>query len=203
MTPQTQDAQLAVVERAVASIVGTVVALPVTELSGCRGYPLIRWSAALDDRLAGGVGPVLDRPTLSRWESATGAGGAPPAPLQIVGVASSAPWRQAVTAARQLRGFGAGCVLTGKRPATIRLSEADYAGVGVVYVGQHGDPEVLVRGDHDTRRAPRIVATRYWEERLLAHALAVGCVRLLQPTAIPEPTAPVSLWEATARQWPH
>jgi len=201
--PEATGGHLEILERAVGGIVGPVIALPVTELSGFRGHPLIRWSAALSDRLADGPGPILDRPTLSLWESAACSHGAPPAPLQIVGFVSTAPWRHALPAARQLRGFGVGCVLTTTRPSPIKLLEADYAGVHVIHVDPRGAAQVLVHGDHVAWRQPRMVATRYWEERLLAHALAAGCVRLPQPTVTPEPTAPETLWEATGHRWPH
>lgn len=203
VTPDTVEAQHELVKRAVGDLIGTVWVLPATELSGFRGYPLIRWSEALGDRLAHGAGPVLDRPTLARWESAARIDCTPSAPLQILGFVSTSPWRQAIRAARQLRGFGVGCVLTATRPSTIRLSEADYAGVYVIHVDPEGTAEVLVHGVRGDRRAPRMVATRYWEERLLAHALATGSIKLPRPMARFAPTEPESLWEATGRPLPH
>ncbi|WP_319446118.1 MULTISPECIES: hypothetical protein [unclassified Mycobacterium] len=170
---------LEVVERAVRTVRASAVVLPATDLSGFHGFPLIEWSAGLADRLRGGAGPMLDRATLSLWESwPSGVECAPPpAPLRILGFASTASWRHAVRATRALRGFGAGCVLTTTRPSVIRLSEADFAGVYVIQVSHDGANEVLVHGRGGIESASRMVATRYWEERLLAHALRVGAVR--------------------------
>jgi hypothetical protein len=200
VTPEATDKYVRRVERAVLSIVGPVVALPLTELSGFGGYPLIRWSETLSDRLANGHGPMLDRPTLSLWESPSGTAGAPPAPLTIVGFASAGCWPHALRAARQLRGFGAGCVLTSTRPSTIKLLEADYAGVHVIRLHPQGSAEVLVSGSRGALRPPRMVATRYWEERLLAHALTLGFLTLPPSMAKSEPIGPETLWAAKDRQ---
>lgn len=157
---------------AVRSVVDGVV-LPMTELSGFRGYPVVQWdNAALAERLRTSVGPMLDRPTLSLWERwpAHVNTGPPPSPLRIVGFASSATWRHAIRAARELRGFGATAVVCDRRPSQFRLAEADFGAVFVVTLGG----EVLVHGSAGSIDAPRMVATRYWEERLFAHALAVG-----------------------------
>jgi hypothetical protein len=190
-----------IVERAASSVVGPVVALPATELSGFRGHPLIRWLPQLRGRLDDGPGPMLDRPTLSLWESAGCLYEAPASPLEIVGFVSTAPWRRALRAAGELRGFGAGCVLTATRPAGIKLLEADFAGVYVIHVDATGAAEVLVRGRRAPSRQPRMVATRYWEERLFAVALSAGCVRPPPARAVPEPSDPETLWGATCSRW--
>jgi len=164
-----------IVERAVSAITGPVVALPRTELSGFRGHPLVKWLPQLSDRLANGPGPILDRPTLSLWESTECE--APSSPLEIVGFVSTARWRHAIESTRQLRGFGACCVLVTNRPSRLKLMEADYAGVYVILAAPDGTGEVLVHGSHSPSRPPRMIATRYWEERLFATALAAGYIR--------------------------
>ncbi len=77
-------------------------------------------------------------------------------------------------AATELRGFGDTFVVVTHRPSPLRLTEADVAGVHVVMAGETAG-EILVRGQR-IRREPqqRMVATRYWEERLYAHALRMG-----------------------------
>jgi hypothetical protein len=166
---------VAMVERAVRTVLVDGVVLPATELSGFRGYPIIEWSEGLGDRLRRGYGPMLDRPTLSLWESwPTGVVSAPPSPvLRIIGFASTAPWRHALRAAQELRGFGATFVLTATEPSEFRLAEADVAGVYVIRMNSVGE-EVLVIGEPGVEESPRMVAARYWEERLFAHALAAG-----------------------------
>lgn len=154
------------------------VVLPLTELSGFRGYPVVRWDAGLSMRLESNVGPILDRPTLSLWEcwpSATRST-PPPAPLRIVGFVSTATWRHAIRATRELRGFGGTAIVCHRSPSHFRLSEADFSSVSVVTVAG----EVLVRGQPGGTRAPRMVATRYWEERLFAHALSAGVITQAQ-----------------------
>lgn len=150
------------------------VVLPFTELSGFRGYPIVQWNTGLNARLRAGLGPMLDRPTLSLWECwPTGSNSAPPpAPLRIVGFASTATWRHAMRATQALRGFGSTIVVCDRRPSPFRLAEADFGSVFVVTT----DGEVLVHGRSGDEHAPRMVATRYWEERLFAHALAVGAI---------------------------
>jgi hypothetical protein len=108
----------------------------------------------------------------------------PPAPLQILGFVSTASWPSALRAARDLRGFGVTCVLSATRPSPIKLAEADLAGVYVIRVASAGD-EMLVHGRRAATVGPRMVATRYWEERLLAHALRVDAVRHPPSTARP------------------
>lgn len=180
-------ADVASVERAVRTVVASAVALPATELSGFRGYPLIEWTDGLAIRMLSGIGPMLDRATLSLWESwPSGVESAPPpAPLRIVGFASTASWRSALRASSGLRGFGVSCVVTTTRPSAIKLAEADLAGVYVIYMEASGGAELLVHGSRGGRERPRMVATRFWEERLLAHALRVGAVRRPQSMARP------------------
>jgi hypothetical protein len=173
-------ADVAAVERAARTVLASAIALPATELSGFHGYPLIEWADGLAIRLRSGIGPMLDRATLSLWESwPSGVETAPPpAPLQILGFISTASWRPALRASRGLRGFGVGCVVTTTRPSAIKLVEADLAGVYVIHAAAtSGGPELLVHGSRGGRERPRMVATRYWEERLLAHALRVGAIR--------------------------
>lgn len=161
------------VARATTSVVQGVV-LPFTELSGFRGYPVVRWNASLAVRLESNTGPVLDRPTLSLWECwpAGMRSTPPPSPLRIVGFVSTATWPHSIRATRELRGFGSTVIVCHRSPSLFRLSEADFSAVSVVTVG--GD--VLVRGRPGDARTPRMVATRYWEERLFAHALMVGAI---------------------------
>lgn len=174
------------VQRVVRTLVGPVVVLPATQLSGFHGFPLIAWSDGVADRVGSGIGPMLDRPTLSLWESWPSGmrSSPPPSPLRILGFASTASWRWALRATRELRGFGVTCVLSSKRPSAIALAEADVAGVYVVRVGEEVD-EVLVHGRPPATAGPRMVATRYWEERLLAHALRVGVFRPPPSMALP------------------
>ncbi|SKG68561.1 Uncharacterised protein [Mycobacteroides abscessus subsp. bolletii] len=168
-----EPADALAVAQAVRPILGGVV-LPFTELSGYRGYPIVQWNTGLNERLRAGLGPMLDRPTLSLWECwPTGSNSAPPAaPLRIVGFASTATWRHAMRATRALRGFGSTIMVCDRRPSPFRLAEADFSSVFVVTT----DGEVLVHGRSGSEHAPRMVATRYWEERLFAHALAVGAI---------------------------
>lgn len=169
---------MAIVERAVREVVGSAVVLPLTELSAFRGYPLIEWTDGLDERLRSATGPMLDRATLALWESwPSGVYCAPPpAPLRILGFASTASWPHALRACRELRGFGYTCVVTTTRPSSIRLAEADLGGVYVVEVSIDSE-RMLVRGRPGGHAEPRMVATRYWEERLFAHGMRVGAVR--------------------------
>jgi hypothetical protein len=179
------------VERAVEVVLAGGSVLPRTELSGFHGYPIVEWSIGVADRLQHGFGPMLDRPTLSLWESwPPGVDSAPPvSPLTIVGFASTASWQYAYRAARELRGFGATLVVTDTKPGPIRLADADISGVYVVTTNSDG-AHVLVHGRPSGGTAPRMVATRYWEERLLAHALATGV-----PIPRHSPTeSPWNLW---------
>lgn len=169
------------IQRAVETVLPDGVALPATELSGYRGYPIIQWSEGTRSRLKHGPEPMLDRPTLSLWESwPCGVDHQPPAaPLCIVGFASTATWPHAVRAAAELRGFGDTFVVTAKKPNTLRLTEADVACVGVVHVTDT-DAQLLVRGHRvPAENHRRTVGTRYWEERLFAHALTTGATAFL------------------------
>jgi hypothetical protein len=174
------------VERAVHVVAGPAVVLPPTELSGFRGYPLVEWTDGLEERLRTRTGPVLDRATLTLWESwPSGVDCAPPpAPLRILGFASTASWRHALRACRELRGFGPTCVVTGTRPSRIRLAEADLCGVFVIEVFTDGE-QVLVHGRPGGQTGQRMVATRYWEERLFGHAMRVGALRSPRLTVRP------------------
>jgi len=157
--------------------------LPTTQFTRFHGYPVVQWSAALRDRLLMGEGPELDRPTLSLWESWPAELPAPPpaAPLSIVGFVSFAPWRRALIAASEVRGFGAAMVLVSKSPSPMALAEADVADVWVVRSSLADGGRVLVTGrTGPCRTARRTVATRYWEERMLAHAITAGVLRLRQ-----------------------
>lgn len=157
--------------------------LPRTELSGIHGYPVVRWAAGVTDRLAAGEGPVLDSRTLSLWEfcPTDGPGAPPAAPLSIVGFVATGQWGRALYAASELRGFGETIVLTRRRPKALSLAAADLAGVNVVRTSDAGE-ELLVRGSK-VADPPRIVAVRYWEERLFAHALATGTP--VRPVPVP------------------
>ena len=158
------------VRHAIRVVFGSGVVLPAAELSGFRGHSVVEWADTLNERLSRGAGPMLERPTLARWESTPASGQWVPAPpLRIRGFISTATWRHALRAARELRGFGAGCVVAATRPSLLELAEADLAGVYVI--GAAGG--LLVRGRLNPS-PPRMVATRYWEERLLAHALSAG-----------------------------
>lgn len=169
-----EPADTVAVAQAVRPLLNGVV-LPFTELSGFRGYPIVQWNTSLNERLRAGLGPMLDRPTLSLWECwPAGSNSKPPVPpLRIVGFASAATWRHAMRAAQALRGFGSTIVVCDRRPSPFRLAEADFGSVFVVTT----DGEVLVHGRSGGEHAPRMVATRYWEERLFAHALAVGAIK--------------------------
>lgn len=153
------------------------VVLPKTELSGHRGYAVVRCRAGLSDRLADGQSPMLDRATLSMWEMLAVAGGlAPAAPLQIVGfIAAAGRWGRSLAAAAALRGFAETVVLTASRPTPLSLTAADFSNVTVVHGDSSGEIEVLLRGRRHVE-TPRTVAVRYWEERLFAHALAAGTI---------------------------
>lgn len=153
------------------------VALPKTELSGYRGYAVVRWRTGLSERLADDEPPMLDRAALSMWEMLIAAGGhAPASPVQIVGFISAAGrWGRSLSAAVALRGFAETIVLTTSRPTTLSLTAADLSSVTVAYAGASGEIEMLVRGRRHAE-TPRTVAVRYWEERLFAHALATGTV---------------------------
>lgn len=163
------------VGRAVEAVLDTGSVLPPTELSGFHGHPIVEWAPDLADRLRQGLGPMLDRPTLSLWESwPSDVSSSPPAPpLKIVGFASTASWRHALRATRELRGFGTTIVVADAIPSPIRMADADVSGVYVVTANAEG-VRVVVRGRPVNDDGPRMVATRYWEERLLAHALAMG-----------------------------
>ena len=66
-----------------------------------------------------------------------------------------------------------------RRPTALSLTAADLADVSVVHTSHAGE-ELLVRGSK-VADPPRIVAVRYWEERLFAHALATGVPITPQP----------------------
>lgn len=165
-----------VAETAAVVFPGSVV-LPKSELSGYRGYSVVRWRNGLSERMAEQEPPMLDRATLSLWEvMLAGGGSAPASAVQIVGfIAAGGRWGRDLEAATALRGFAQTVVLTSSRPTPVSLTAADFVDVTVARSTGTGTVELLVRG---RRRAdtPRDVAVRYWEERLFAHALATGTV---------------------------
>lgn len=171
----------AVVTAAELVLDSSVSVLPRTELSGLRGYPVIRWSSTVTERMSSGAGPMLDAQVLELWEMcpAEGAGAPPAAPLSIVGFVATGQWKRALYVASELRGFGETVVLTERRPTALSLTAADLADVSGVHTSHAGE-ELLVRGSKVTD-PPRIVAVRYWEERLFAHALATGVPITPQP----------------------
>ncbi|WP_288338297.1 hypothetical protein [uncultured Gordonia sp.] len=165
-----------VAETAAVVFPGAVV-LPKAELSGYRGYSVVRWRHGLSERMAAQEPPMLDRATLSLWEMMLAGGGcAPASAVQIVGfIAAGGRWGRNLEAATALRGFAQTVVLTSSHPTAVSLTAADFVDVTVARSTAAGEVELLVRG---RRRAgaPRDVAVRYWEERLFAHALAVGAI---------------------------
>lgn len=167
----------AVVSAAELVLGATVAVLPRTELSGLRGYPVVRWSPTVRKRIAAGEGPQLNSQILELWElcPAEGAGAPPESPLSIVGFVATGQWKRALYVACELRGFGETIVLTPRRPTALSLTAADMAGVSVVHTSSAGE-ELLVRGSKVVD-PPRIVAVRYWEECLFADALAAGLLR--------------------------
>ena len=202
----------AVVAAAELVLDSSVSVLPRTELSGLRGYPVVRWSSTVAERMSSGAGPMLDAQVLELWEMcpaegagggpggpggagggggpaggggagwggpAAGAGAPPAAPLSIVGFVATGQWKRALYVASELRGFGETVVLTERRPTALSLTAADLADVSVVHTSHAGE-ELLVRGSK-VADPPRIVAVRYWEERLFAHALATGVPITPQP----------------------
>lgn len=161
------------VQRAVDLVGWQGVVLPFTRLFARQGFPVVRWLDGLDERVRHGPGPVLDRPTLSLWELWPSGVSAspPPSPLAVVGFVSTSTWRPAFQAAHALRGGGATMILTAQKPSPWRLCDADASGIHVVCHDKDADA-VLVRGRvGPVASARRMVATRYWEERLFAHAL--------------------------------
>lgn len=162
---------------------GTV--LPMVRFSRFLGYPVISWTGHADKRLHQGWGPELDRSTLSLWEAwPDEIPHPPPEPaVRIIGFVSAATWRPGMQAARELCGYGAGMVFTRHTPSALRLAEADLAGVWVVRGWPSGEVAVLVRGRPGrASTARRVVATRYWEEFLFAHALKHGLVPICPPS---------------------
>lgn len=153
------------------------VVLPYTRLFARQGFPVVQWHDGVVDRVRNGPGPVLDRPALSLWElwPSGVASSPPPSPLRVVGFVSIATWRPAFQAAHALRGIGSTMLLTSERPSSLRLCDADASGMHVVQHDPDGRCTLLVRGrSGPVDTACRIVASRYWEERLFAHALATG-----------------------------
>ena len=181
VAPPADLVDAAVVTAAELVLDSSVSVLPRTELSGLRGYPVVRWSSTVAERMSAGAGPMLDAQVLELWEMcpAEGAGTPPAAPLSIVGFIATGQWKRALYVASELRGFGETVVLTERRPTALSLTAADLAGVSVVHTSHAGE-ELLVRGSK-VADPPRIVAVRYWEERLFAHALATGVPITPQP----------------------
>ncbi len=151
------------------------IALPFTRMSDYYGFPVISWSAGARERFRFGPGPVLNRPDLVLWEKwPLGVSSLPPpSPIDIVGWVSVSTWKPAMKATCALAAKGAMMILTPKRPSTLRLSDADYAGIYVVQMSADDDCEVLVHGRAGpVETARRTTNIRYWEESLFAHALA-------------------------------
>lgn len=100
------------------------------------------------DRVRAGAGPELDRLTLAMWESwPPDLGQLPPGrPVRIVGFVPEGRWRDAVSTAAQLCGYGASVLVRRSVPARVRLAEADYYGITVIVVAPHGSPSVAVMG---------------------------------------------------------
>jgi hypothetical protein len=131
-----------------------------------------RWTCAAcgagsSGRGRAATGPELDRSTLALWESWPAEMGAPsPAPaVRIVGFIAEGPWREAVSTATMLCGYGASLLVRRTMPARVRLAEADYHGITVVVGGADLRPSVVVRGrSGPVNGAERTVALRYLEE---------------------------------------
>jgi hypothetical protein len=121
---------------------------------------------------------MLDRPAKLLWETwPTGLDHSPPpTPLRIVRSAATGTWRNAIRGAAQTAWVRrATFVTTTRRPPEMNLIEADLADVNVVRITAAHDTELL------DRRVPvvsaiqrRMVATRYWEKSMFAHALTSG-----------------------------
>lgn len=153
------------------------VVLPPVELLGVVLYPVVELTGA-SGRLASHVYPQRCPTTLELWETWPELG--QPSPLQMVGFVSTArPWVAAVAAAITTSGFGAGMALTDRRPAPLRLLDADASGLWVAGGGKPDGTgaEVWVWGrPGPVATATRTLTTRVMEERLFAHALLAGMV---------------------------
>ena len=74
-------------------------------------------------------------------------------------------------------GFGAGLVLTARRPSVWQLIQADVAGVWVTQISQDNQPAVLVQGrTGPVETARRVAVTCHLEEALFAHAVKHGVI---------------------------
>ena len=154
------------------------VTLPAASVLGVTVFPIVQFTGARE-RIDGGVGPQRSLTTLALWESLAADHGsaslAPPAPLRVVGFASTASrWDRALAYVQALAGLGAGLVLRQRRPSALQLLDADAEDLWVAAISD-GGVEVCVRG----RAGPiasafRVPATRLIEEGLFAHAIACG-----------------------------
>jgi hypothetical protein len=154
------------------------VALPAASVLGVTVFPVVAFTGA-QERIAEGIGPERSRTTLALWESLAADPGAsalaPPAPLRIVGFASTeSRWDRALRYVQSLAGLGAGLVLRQRRPSGLQLLDADAENVWVAAQSE-GAFELCVRGRvGPVASAFRVPATRLIEEGLFAHAIACG-----------------------------
>lgn len=155
----------------------TGLVLPSSRVSSFQVFPVIEVLPEASLRLREGSHPELDASVLAMWETwpAEDTIQPPRSAVLLEGFILPYKWKAAIRAGTRLCGYGKVMALTGangeRRCGSIRLMEADLAGITVVHVAGGGDAELLMHGRQDRHpRAKRSVVDRYFEEMFFEQA---------------------------------